>query len=46
MTPKEADEMEYNFCSQTCLDGFFRDRIQFKAIVKEFEKDDKGKETK
>jgi hypothetical protein len=40
MTPTEKDDKEYNFCSQKCLDGFFRDRVQFKAIVREFNKED------
>lgn len=40
MTPTEKNDKEYNFCSQKCLDGFFRDRVQFKAIVREFNKED------
>jgi hypothetical protein len=35
----ERNENEYNFCSQGCLDGFFRDRMQFKAIVRNLEKE-------
>ena len=35
----EKNENEYSFCSQACLDGFFRDRMQFKAIVKNLEKE-------
>jgi hypothetical protein len=46
MTPTERDDKEYNFCSQKCLDGFFRDRIQFKAIVREFNKEDKKEKGK
>lgn len=36
--PSENDNHEYNFCSQKCLDEFFRDRIKFNAIVRNFDK--------
>ena len=38
------EDYEYSFCSEECLDGFFRDRLEFQAIVKDFEKenDEKG----
>lgn len=35
----EKNENEYNFCSEACLDGFFKDRMRFRAIVRELEED-------
>ena len=35
----EEDKEEYDFCDESCLQGFFRDRIEFNAIVKKFESD-------
>lgn len=40
-TLSETDDQEYNFCSEDCLDGFFRDRMEFRAIVRRIEKDGK-----
>jgi YHS domain-containing protein len=37
-TFSRSEDQEYNFCSESCLDGFFRDRIEFQAIVRDFEK--------
>lgn len=36
----EKGEEEYNFCSEECLDGFFQDKVKFRAIVREFERDE------
>lgn len=30
---------EYNFCTERCLDGFFRDKIEFRAIVENMSDD-------
>lgn len=35
----DKNEEEYEFCGEFCLDAFFRDRIQFNAIVRDFKKD-------
>lgn len=36
----EKNENEYNFCSESCLDGFFRDRMVFRAIVRNLEEEE------
>ena len=33
----DKDKEEYYFCDESCLKGFFKDRIEFNAIVRKFE---------
>jgi len=39
----DKNESEYNFCSEPCLDGFFKDRIKFKKIVKGLQDEEDNK---
>lgn len=38
MHPSDQSDEEYIFCSDKCLDSFFRSRIEFYKIVKDFDK--------